>query len=115
VALDADPRTGYSVYSSVSYEGQSGWFDVGGTSAAAQVWAGLVAIADQGRATVGQGTLSTSTLLEELYSLPASDFNATSGGLNGFAATAGYNLVTGLGSPKAELVIAGLVADARSS
>jgi subtilase family serine protease len=115
VALDANPSTGYSVYSSVSYEGQSGWFDVGGTSAAAQAWAGLVAIADQGRATVGQGPLSTSTLLEELYSLPASDFNATGGGLNGYTATTGYNLVTGLGSPKAELVIAGLVADARSS
>lgn len=115
VAFDADPSTGYSVYSSVSDDGQSGWFDVGGTSAGAQAWAGLVAIADQGRATVGQGTLSTGTLLDELYSLPASDLNAIRSRSIGYAPTTGYDLVTGLGTPRANMVIASLVADARSS
>lgn len=32
VAADADPTTGAAVYDSVSYYGQSGWFQVGGTS-----------------------------------------------------------------------------------
>ena len=112
VSLNADPETGYSVYDSVPYDGESGWFDVGGTSAAAPAWAGLVAIADQGLASVGSGTLTTSTLLNELYSLPTSDFNDVTGGFNGYSATTGYDLVTGLGSPKANLVVAGLIADA---
>jgi subtilase family serine protease len=115
VSFNADPNTGYSVYDSVPYDGQSGWFEVGGTSAAAPAWAGLVAIADQGLATVGSGTLSTSTLLSELYSLPSSDFNDVTSGSNGYSATAGYDLVTGLGTPKANLVVSGLVADASSS
>ncbi len=115
VSLDADPSTGYSVYDSVPYDGQSGWFEVGGTSGATPAWAGLVAITDQGLATVGQGTLSTSELLTELYSLPSSDFNDITSGSNGYSATAGYDLVTGLGSPKAELLVAGLVGDDGSS
>jgi subtilase family serine protease len=115
VSFNADPSTGYSVYSSVPYDGRSGWFQIGGTSAAAPAWAGLVAIADQGLATVGQGTLSTSTLQSDLYALPSSDFNDITGGSNGYSATAGYDLVTGLGSPKANLVVSGLVADAVGS
>jgi subtilase family serine protease len=115
VSLDADPSTGYAVYDSVPYYGESGWFDVGGTSAAAPAWAGLVAITDQGLAIGGHGTLSTSELLTELYSLPSTDFNDVTSGSNGYAATAGYDLVTGLGTPKADLLVAGLVADAGSS
>jgi subtilase family serine protease len=115
VSLDADQSTGYSVYDSIAYYGESGWFDVGGTSAAAPAWAGLVAIADQGLAAVGQGTLSTSTLLNELYSLPSSDFNDVAGGSNGYSATAGYDPVTGLGTPRANLLVSGLVANAGSS
>ena len=34
VAYDANPNTGVAVYDSVSYDGQSGWFCVGGTGAA---------------------------------------------------------------------------------
>jgi subtilase family serine protease len=115
VSLDADPSTGYSVYDSIPFDGESGWFDVGGTSAAAPAWAGLVAIADQGLAAAGSGTLTTTTLLNELYSLPSSDFNDVTGGSNGYSATAGYDLVSGLGTPKANLVVSALVGDASSS
>ena len=59
VSFDADPDSGVSVYDSVGYDGQSGWFQVGGTSAAAPAWAGLIAIADQGLATGGKGSLTT--------------------------------------------------------
>ncbi len=110
VSFNADPNTGVAVYDSVPYSGQSGWFEVGGTSAAAPAWAGLVAIADQGLATGGKGALSGTQVQTDLYNLPSSDFNDITSGFNGYYATSGYNLVTGLGSPKANLVIAGILA-----
>lgn len=39
VSLDADPASGVSVYDSTRYNGQSGWFIVGGTSASSPMWA----------------------------------------------------------------------------
>ena len=45
-----------------------------------------------------------------MYSLPQSDFNTIVSGTNGgFNASAGYNLVTGLGTPVANLLIPDLV------
>src|SRR5271157_6066484 len=110
VSFNADPNTGVAVYDSVPYSGQSGWFQVGGTSAATPAWAGLVAIADQGLATGGQGSLSGTQAQTDLYALPSSDFNDITTGFNGYYATPGYDLVTGLGSPKANLVIADILA-----
>jgi subtilase family serine protease len=110
VSFNADPNSGVSVYDSVSYNGQSGWFTLGGTSAAAPAWAGLVAITDQGLATAGQGSLNTTQVLTNLYSLPSSDFNDVTTGFNGYSATPGYDLVTGLGTPKANLVVSGVLA-----
>ncbi len=49
VAYDANPSTGFSVYDSTGYQGTSGWFVVGGTSAGSPQWAALFALADQGR------------------------------------------------------------------
>ena len=49
VAYDANPATGVAVYDSVAYAGESGWFDIGGTSIGAPQWAALAAIANQGR------------------------------------------------------------------
>ena len=109
VSFNADPNTGVAVYDSVPYSGQSGWFQVGGTSAATPAWAGLVAIADQGLATGKKGSLSDTQAQTDLYSLRSSDFNDITTGFNGYSATPGYNLVTGLGSPKANLVIAGIL------
>lgn len=44
VSLDADPASGVSVYDSTSYQGQAGWFTVGGTSASSPMWAGRAAV-----------------------------------------------------------------------
>ena len=55
VAFDANPSTGVSVFDSV---GGVGWVTVGGTSVGAPSWAGLIAIADQGLALAGKGSLS---------------------------------------------------------
>jgi subtilase family serine protease len=110
VSFNANPNTGVAVYDSVSYSGQSGWFEVGGTSAAAPAWAGLVSITDQGLATGGKGTLTSAQTLTDLYSLPSSDFHDITTGFNGYSATAGYDLITGLGTPKSNVLVAGLLA-----
>ncbi|HEY6542602.1 MAG TPA: S53 family peptidase, partial [Ktedonobacteraceae bacterium] len=45
VSADADPASGYAVYCTVSAAGcSSGWIEVGGTSAAAPLWAGSTAL-----------------------------------------------------------------------
>ncbi len=104
VSYDANPNTGFYVYDTL---GASGWYDVGGTSACAPQWSALIAIADQGRAATGQAALNG--VQSQIYSLPSSDFHDITSGNNGYAAHAGYDLVTGRGSPVANLVIAGLV------
>jgi len=105
VAWDANPSTGVSVYDSVPYGGQAGWFTVGGTSVGAPSWAGLIAIADQGLARAGVGSLSNAQA--SLYQLSTTSFNHPSSGSS--TATAAYSLSTGLGSPKANLLIPALV------
>src|SRR5439155_38064 len=39
VSLVADPASGVSVYDSFRYQGQAGWWTVGGTSASSPMWA----------------------------------------------------------------------------
>ncbi len=106
VAMDADPNSG--VYVLDSFDG--GWFQVGGTSLATPMWAGLISIADQGRSLLGESSLNGATqTLPTLYSLPKSDFNDITSGSNGtYSAGPGYDLVTGLGTPIANLLVPAL-------
>jgi subtilase family serine protease len=133
VSYDANPSTGFAVYDSLPDQGESGWQDVGGTSAGTPQWAALIAIADQGRVVTGLGTLSgasqTLPLLYALYSSSyASSFNdITSGGSGGYrfrwggggnsgsSASTGYDTLTGLGTPKAAAVVNALVGKAITS
>jgi hypothetical protein len=108
VSAVGDPATGLAVYDSVPYGGQSGWFSVGGTSGGAPQWAGLIAIADQGLALAGKGSLANAQAA--LYSIPSSAFHDVTVGFNGYSATPGYDLVTGLGTPVASGVVGGLLA-----
>ncbi|MFM7107704.1 MAG: fibronectin type III domain-containing protein [Planctomycetaceae bacterium] len=115
VAYDSDPNTGFPVYDSYNNTGTAKWSQFGGTSAAAPQWAALAAIVDQGRALAGLGSLDGRTqLLPALYGLAAGDFHdVTTGSSTGspsYSAAAGYDLVTGRGTPVANLVIADLVA-----
>jgi len=104
VAYDADPGTGFLVYDSLpNSAGQAGWFVYGGTSAGAPQWAALLALADQGRAQLGLGPLANAQAA--VYALPAADFHDVTTGNNGYAARAGYDLVTGRGTPNAPLVV----------
>jgi len=128
VAYDADPNNGFVIYDSLPYQGYVNFQPTGGDSAGTPQWAALVAIADQGRALAGQGTLEgasqTLPALYDLYSPPGTSgyatytsyFNdiidTTSSGQQstGLASTIGYDTATGLGTPKAAAIIGALVA-----
>ena len=114
VAYDASPSTGVSVYDSVPYAGGSGWRELGGTSAGAPQWSALLAIADQGRALSGQSALNSSSpqqVMSILYENPTDFHDITSGtstGTPNYSAGSGYDYVTGLGSPIANLIVGSL-------
>jgi hypothetical protein len=108
VSWDANPSTGVSVYDSVRYDGQSGWWTVGGTSVGAPSWSGLIAITDQGLALNGVGSLANAQ--SSIYQLSSSSLNAITTGSNGeYKAGPGYDLVTGLGTPIANQLVPNLV------
>ncbi|HVT80912.1 MAG TPA: pre-peptidase C-terminal domain-containing protein [Phycisphaerae bacterium] len=105
VAFDADPNSGVAVIDSYDF-GNSTPVPIGGTSLAAPMWAGVIAIADQGRALSGLGTLDGATqTLPAIYALPSADFHDVTTGNNGYAAGAGFDLVTGRGTPIVNLVV----------
>jgi subtilase family serine protease len=82
--------------------------EFGGTSFAAPMWAGFVALVNQQLASQGKGTigfLNPTIYSENVTSAYATGFHdITSGKSGSFSATTGYDLVTGWGSPKAGLI-----------
>src|SRR5262249_28261147 len=106
VAFDASSSTGVAVYDSYDNTGGGPWITMWGTSLAAPSWAALIAVADQGRVAAGGTTLDgPSQTLPALYSLTSADFHdITSGGNGTYNAGPGYDEVTGLGSPVANLL-----------
>ena len=111
VSMDSGSAQEYDVFTS-TLSGSSdsasavGWLGDAGTSAASPIWAGLIAIADQGRALAGGTPLTGYTqTLPALYSLPAADFHDIVYGNNGDPAGPGYDLATGLGTPVANLLV----------
>jgi len=124
VSFDADIRTGVQTYNSFDPNANSFWGTDGGTSLSAPCWAGLIAIVDQGRVLSGKQPLTgPSQTLPALYQLPPADFNDITIGNNAqytlydtvadpsqFSAAPGYDMVTGLGSPVANLLVPDLVA-----
>ncbi|MGD0899501.1 MAG: hypothetical protein ABR915_16840, partial [Thermoguttaceae bacterium] len=100
VSFDADPASGVAVLDTY---GQGGWLQVGGTSVSSPCWAGLVADANQLRVSQGLAPMDgPSQTLPILYAMSSGDFHdITSGSNGGFSAHAGYDEVTGIGSPVA--------------
>ena len=98
VAGDADPATGYSV----RVDGQEAV--IGGTSAVAPLWAGLIALAN------AQNGNNAGFLNPALYAAPeSSTFHDITTGSNGaFNAGVGWDACTGLGSPVGTAVVAAL-------
>ncbi|HEV3006497.1 MAG TPA: hypothetical protein VGX78_18655 [Pirellulales bacterium] len=109
VSLVADPGTRVWIADTYNLSADNPWEVVGGTSLSTPSWAGLIALADEGRVAAGEATLSSSSGIvtqQALYGLPQTDFNSITSGTNGaYNAAAGYNLVTGLGTPVADLLV----------
>lgn len=138
VSLNADPDTGYPIYctagSNCSGSGgilggsSGGWVTVGGTSAAAPMWAAMVALANEMAAKQGKKPLGF--LNPAIYKLASgsrygSDFhdvtppsnsslpsNNDETGFNGgaYPVTKDYDMATGWGSFNAASIAADLVA-----
>lgn len=99
VAGNADPTTGYVTL----VDGQSGV--IGGTSAVAPLWAGLIALINQ---SIGKPVGFLNPLLYP-KSNQAADFNDVTSGNNGaYSARAGWDACTGLGSPNGLQIAAAL-------
>jgi subtilisin-like proprotein convertase family protein len=112
VSMDADPASGVPVYDSYDFGSSTPWITLGGTSLACPMWAGIISIVNQGRAQAGLGSLDgPSETIPKLYALPAADFHDITSGSNGSGSDAGvgHDLVTGRGSPVANLLIPDLV------
>lgn len=108
-----DPNTGVVTLDTFGYNGQKGYFIVGGTSVAAPLFAGVLAFANQQRAS------SMKNADNEIYHVAmtqyAADFHKIISGSNGTCgavctAAKGYDYVTGLGSPIANKLVPALVA-----
>src|SRR6201996_3068616 len=82
--------------------------EYGGTSFAAPMWAGFIALANQQAAANGKskvGFIDPTIYPQNVTSKYATDFHdITSGKSGGYSAVTGYDLVTGWGSPKAALI-----------
>ena len=100
VSGDADPVTGYQV----RVDGKS--LVIGGTSAVAPLWAGLIALNNQ------QNGKSAGFIQPQIYAAKAaSAFNDIVSGDNGaFSAGPGWDACTGLGSPNGSKLITLLAA-----
>jgi kumamolisin len=106
VAGDADPTTGYVTL----VDGQAGV--IGGTSAVAPLWAGLIALINE---SIGKPVGFVNPLLYQSAS-QISDLNDVTSGNNGtYTAKAGWDACTGLGSPIGTEIAAALGAPATSA
>ncbi len=96
VAGNADPSTGYQV----RVDGQS--MVIGGTSAVAPLWAGLIALANHANGRDAGFVNPT------LYRAASAFHDITKGNNGSFSAKAGWDACTGLGSPIGTAIIAAL-------
>ncbi len=136
VSLDADPATGYPIYCTAGSScngsgglggGTGGWLTIGGTSAAAPMWAAMVALANEASAHQGKGPVgflnpalyrigSGSHYSSDFHDItPPSDTTSPSNndelGFNGgaYPVTKGYDMATGWGSFDAAKLAADLL------
>ncbi|GAC1401993.1 MAG: hypothetical protein NVSMB49_17430 [Ktedonobacteraceae bacterium] len=105
VSADADPATGYDVYCTVTAAGcpPTGSITVGGTSAAAPLWAGSMAMINN--YLQSQNKSLAGFISPKLYGLANSQqqyapfHDVTSGNNLYYPATAGYDEGSGIGTP----------------
>src|SRR6266566_3425259 len=105
VSADADPATGYATYCTVTNSGcpSTGWITVGGTSAAAPLWAGSMALIDQylqskAKSVVGSANPTLYGLFNAQQQAPAFH-DVTNGNNLHYPAATGYDMGSGIGTP----------------
>lgn len=105
VSANANPKSGYSAYCTVSAAGcpAAGWVTVGGSSAAAPLWAGIAADINQYLSSASKPTLGTASVaLYQLYNTSQTYspyHDVTTGNNLYYPANTGYDLATGIGTP----------------
>jgi hypothetical protein len=103
VAADADPSTGASVYDAIKLNGRAGWYVLGGTSLAAPIISGIIALAQSARGC--NGRCDTPYPPRIAYNHPEQPNDIVIGS-NGPCTTAvcvageGFDGPTGLGAPR---------------
>ena len=118
VAFNANPNTGQYVALTAQGSSTTTWNAYGGTSIGAPQWAGLVAVANARRAAAAKALLGDfhATLYQTIAAVPATYATAFAdivAGSDGSCATcsaaAGYDTVTGWGTPNATALLNALV------
>jgi len=105
-----DSGPGVPIYDSFTFGAGTPWQGELGTSASTVSFAATMATADEGRALLAEGSLDGATqTLPLLYANPGAFHDITQGGNRAFQAGPGYDLVTGLGTPIANLLVPDLV------
>ena len=101
LSFEANPDTGVNVYDSTPYEGESGWWVVGGTSVSSPSLAGVINLAATSKNNFASNSTAELTLIYSNLG-NASDFrDITSGTKDGrFKAAVGWDYITGVGSPQ---------------
>jgi len=121
VAFNADPNTGQYVALTAKGAAATSWNSYGGTSIGAPQWAGLVAVANARRAAIGKKPLGDfhAALYQAIADSPvphAASFADVVDGRDGACAAcvaaAGYDTITGWGTPNAGVLLAALASDA---
>jgi kumamolisin len=106
VCGDADPETGYSVL----VDGES--LVIGGTSAVAPLWSGLIALLNE---KLGKPLGFLQPVIYGLSESADAFHDITKGSNGAFSAGPGWDAATGLGSPSGENLLAALSGAATSS
>jgi subtilase family serine protease len=116
VSAVADPATGYLLAYGQDSSGQN-WGIIGGTSGAAPLWAAIAALADASQSCAANGPvgLVNPALYQHaslLTDVTTGNNNVVDSGYTGglYAAGPGYDLATGLGTPKAPTLVEALCA-----
>jgi kumamolisin len=101
VAAAADSDTGYLIFFTDTETGEAGWRMIGGTSAAAPLWAGMTALMTQAAAQQGIAELGfVAPLLYQVREADPSVFHDVVRGGNLVSVSGpGFDQATGLGSP----------------
>jgi subtilase family serine protease len=102
LSFDANPETGVWVYATTPISGQTGWFIVGGTSLSSPALAGIINVSAKKLAstdaelTLIYGGIGNATFFNDITS-------GICGPYAGYATATGWDLCTGVGSPKGKL------------